>query len=533
MQFEFKTLTCAATVALLLALPGTASAQAGVPTPGGTLIYGRGMDAVGLDPAHESDGESFKVCDNLYEGLVRFADDGTKVEPALATSWQTTADGRTWTFRLREGVTFHCGDPLDAAAVVYTFERQWGAAPERHPDYGVGGPYPFWGYLGMDDILESVEAVEPGAVRFRLKEPSAPFLSNLACNFATIVCPSDAHEHGQEFFRNPCGTGPFRFVAWKRADRIELARYYGYWGFAPYLEGIVFRSIPENSTRFFELLSGSIQMMDGIPPDDVQAIRKNRSLKLLGEPGMNIAYLAMNLDHEPLGNVLVRRAVAHAIDRNAIVDGLYAGLADAALGPVPPNVFGADPEPEDYPYDQERARALLAEAGYPEGFETTLWAMSGPRPYMPQPLRLAQVIQADLAAVGIHARIVSYEWGTYLDRVHRGHHDMALLGWQADNGDPDNFLFVHFDKSAALPPAGNISFYRDEQVHELLVQGQRTVDPAARVPLYVEAQRIIHRDAPWVPLVHTMELSAMRRGVDGYRLHPTGRVLLSRTWMEH
>lgn len=248
---------------------------------------------------------------------------------------------------------------------------------------------------------------------------------------------------------------------------------------------------------------------------------------------MNIAYMAMNLDHEPFGNVLVRRAVAHAIDRDAIVDGLYAGLADAALGPVPPNVFGADPEPQDYPYDQDLSRELLAEAGYPEGFETTLWAMSGPRPYMPQPLRLAQVIQADLAAVGIHARIVSYEWGTYLDRVHRGHHDMALLGWQADNGDPDNFLFVHFDKSAALPPAGNISFFRNEEVHRLLLDGQRTVSPPDRIPLYVDAQRIIHRESPWVPLVHTMELAAMRRGVDGYRLHPTGRVLLSRTWMEN
>jgi len=194
-------------------------------------------------------------------------------------------------------------------------------------------------------------------------------------------------------------------------------------------------------------------------------------------------------------------------------------------------VFGADPDAADYAFDQDLARELLREAGYPDGFETTLWTMSGPRPYMPQPLRVAQVIQANLASVGIHARIVSYEWGTYLDRVHRGHHDLALLGWQADNGDPDNFLFVHFDKSAAIPPAGNIAFYRDERVHELLVQGQRTVDPDARLPLYHSAQRIIHEDAPWVALVHTMELAAMRRAVTGYELHPTGRVLLSRVFL--
>jgi peptide/nickel transport system substrate-binding protein len=519
---------------LLLALLGRATpseAQEPDPVSGGTLIYGRGMDAVGLDPAHESDGESFKVCDNVYECLLRFADNGTDIEPGLATHWEVSEDGREWTFHLRRGVRFHNGDPLDAMAVAYSFERQWGAREPRHEDYGVGGPYPFWGYLGMDDILESIEILDHLTVRFVLKTSSAPFLSNLACNFAAIVSPREAHRWGEEFFRHPCGTGPFRFEEWKRAETITLVRNEDYWGLPPYLDRIVFRSIPENSTRFFELLSGSIHMMDGIPPDDVPAIQTDRSLKLHGSPGMNVAYLAMNLDHEPFGNPRVRRAVNHAVDKEMIVSALYGHLAEIALGPLPPNVFGAHEDPPAYGYDPEFARRLLEEAGYPDGFETTLWTMSGPRPYMPQPVRLAQVIQADLAQVGIRARIVSYEWGTYLGRVHRGHHDMALLGWQADNGDPDNFLFVHFDKSSAVPPAGNIAFYRDETVHELLLAGQRTVDPDLRLPYYREAQEIIHRDAPWVPLVHTMELAALRRGVFGYRLHPTGRVLLSRVWL--
>jgi peptide/nickel transport system substrate-binding protein len=516
---------------LAVVAAGAAPAQEPAPVRGGTLIYGRGMDSVGLDPCHESDGESFKVCDNLYECLVRFTDAGTDVEPSLAASWEISEDGRTWTFRLRPGVKFHCGDPLDAAAVEYSFARQWGARDPRHEAYGVGGPYPFWGYLGMDEVLASIDPVDPQTIRFVLKEPNAPFLSNLACNFAAIVCPRHAREHGQDFFRHPCGTGPYAFVEWNRAQTIELARFDGWWGQPPYLEKLIFRSIPENSTRFFELLSGSVHVMDGIPPDDVAAIRQNRALHLLSEPGMNVAYLAMNLDHEPFGNALVRKAVSHAIDKKAIAAGLYADLAEIAVGPVPPNVFGANPALSNLDHDPDLARQLLVEAGYPHGFETTLWTMAGPRPYMPQPLRLAQVIQAQLAAVGIHAKIVSYEWGTYLDRVHRGHHDLALLGWQADNGDPDNFLFVHFDKSAAVPPAGNISFYRNERVHELLVAGQRTVDPAARVPIYGEAQEIIQRDAPWVPLVHTMELAAIRKNVNGYRLHPTGRVLLSRVWL--
>ncbi len=510
---------------------GTALAQGPAPVRGGTLVYARGMDAVGLDPAHESDGESFKVCDNIYEGLVRFADGGTDVEPCLATRWDVTPDGLVWTFHLRRDVRFHNGDALDAMAVAYSFERQWSAREPRHADHGIGGPYPFWGYLGMDDILEAIEVLGPMTVRFRLKTPSAPFLSNLACNFATIVSPRESHTWGEEFFRHPCGTGPFRFAEWERSSTLTLVRNDDYWGIPPYLDRIVFRSIPENSTRFFELLSGSVHLMDGIPPDEVPAIRENRQLNLHGEAGMNVAYLAMNLDHEPFGDARVRRAVNHAINKEAIVSGLYAHLAEIAAGPLPPNVFGAHDGLVSYEHDPELARELLTEAGYPDGFETTLWTMSGPRPYTAQPLRRAQVIQANLAEVGIVARIVSYEWGTYLGRVHRGHHDMALLGWQADNGDPDNFLYVHFAKKAAIPPAGNIAFYRNDRVDGLLIAGQRTVTPDERLPYYREAQEIIHRDAPWVPLVHTMELAAMRRGVFGYRLHPTGRVLLSRVWL--
>ncbi len=516
---------------LVFCSPAVGSGQGPSPVSGGTMLYGRGMDSVGLDPAHESDGESFKVCDNIYETLVRFSDGGTDIQPCLATSWSVSGDGLRWTFNLRRGVKFHNGSDFDAGDVRYSLERQWSGQDPAHEDYGVGGPYPFWGYLDMDSVLESIEVLDPLTIRFVLREPSAPFLSNLACNFAAIVCPEAARFYGEEFFRHPCGTGPYMFESWNRAESITLKRFDDYWGYPPYLDRVVFRSIPENSTRFFELLSGSIHVMDGIPPDDVPAIQQNASLKLLGEPGMNIAYLAMNMDHEPFGNVLVRRAVNHAIDKESINAALYGNLAVSAKGPVPPNVFAAHTALPEYEYDPERARQMLRQAGYPDGFETTLCTMAGPRPYMPQPVRIAQAIQAHLAVVGIHARIVTFEWGTYLDRVHRGHHDMALLGWQADNGDPDNFLFVHFDKSSAVPPAGNIAFYRNERVHELLTQGRRTVQPEERLPFYTEAQEIIHQDAPWVPLVHTMELSAMRREVSGMRLHPTGRVLLSRAWL--
>jgi peptide/nickel transport system substrate-binding protein len=506
---------------------GIASAHAADPQ---TLVYGRGMDSLGLDPAHESDGESFKVCDNLYETLVRFEDGGTGVEPHLAEKWTISKDGRDWEFTLRKGVEFHCGEPLNAAAVAYSLERQWGTRQPLHPAHGVGGPYPVWGYLGLDEVLEKVEVEGERKIRFRLREPCAPLLSHLASNFAAIVCPKDADRTGEDFFRQPCGTGPFRLVSWVPAESITLTRFEKYWGKAPRLDRVVFRSVPESSERFFELISGKIDVMDGIPPRDMKALQADPSIEVLGEPGMNVAYLAMNLEHEPFENELVRRAINHAVDKKEIVGTVYGGLAIEAQGPLPPTVFAALPEPPSYPHDPELAKSLLAEAGYPEGFETTLWTMANPRPYMPEPLRVAQSIQTQLAQVGVRAKIVSYDWGEYLDRIHRGHHDLALLGWQADSGDPDNFLYVHFDKTSAEPPAGNIAFYRGERVHELLLDGRRAMDPKDRLRVYREAQEIIHRDAPWVPLVHTKELAALRKTVQGFRLHPTGRVSLASVW---
>ncbi len=512
--------------------PVPSDPAASAPVAGGTLVYGRGPDTVGLDPAHESDGESFKVCDNLYEGLTRFADDGTAVGACLAEGWSASADGRTWTFRLRPGVRFHCGRPLDAAAVEYSLARQWGMRHPRHEDHAVGGPYPFWGYLGLDAVLQSIAVVDSLTVRFRLKESHAPFLANLACNFAAIVCPVHAHERGGDFYRDPCGTGPFRFASWAPGDSLVLVRFDGYHGAPAHLDRVVFRSVPDNGARFFDLISAGLHAMDGLSPVEVASVDANPALALAREPGMNVAYLAMNMDHAPFGDVRVRRALNHAVDKARLVSALYPGMAQPASGPLPPNVFGAAADLPEYDHDPALARQLLAQAGYPDGFETTLWTMTAPRPYMPQPLAVAQAVQADLAGVGVRAKIVSFEWEAYLDHLHRGHHDLALLGWQSDNGDPDNFLFVHFDKSSAEPPAGNIAFYRDERVHELLRSGRTAPDPEERRRIYRDAQEAIHRDAPWVPLVHAMELAALQRNVRGFRLHPTGRLLLSPVWLE-
>jgi peptide/nickel transport system substrate-binding protein len=491
----------------------------GPPPVQDVLVFGRGSDSVGLDPALENDGESFKVCDNIYETLVTYEEASTAVRPLLARSWEVSADRLIWTFHLRTGVRFHDEAPFNAQAMVFSLGRQF--YPD-HPFHQVEGTYKYWKDMGMDDVVESMAALDDSTFVIRLKQPNAPFLSTLAMNFCAAVSPQAVARYGRDYFKNPVGTGPFRFVEWRKDERLVLERNEEYWGARPSLRRLIFRPIQEASVRFLELRQGTIHGLDNLSPEYLEQVRRDPDLQLLTQPGMNVGYLAMNMDRPPFDDLLVRQAVNHAIDKRSLVDNLYQGLAVPAKNPIPPIMWGYNDDIAPYAFDPAQARALLAQAGFPDGFATELWVPSAPRPYMPQPEKVAQAIQADLEKAGISARLVSMEWGTYLDKVFDGQHPMALLGWIGDNGDPDNFLYVLLDQNAAVKPAQNIAFYRSDQLHQLLVQARASIDQQERVRLYRIAQEIVHRDAPWVPLVHATQTAAFRKNVSGFKLHPTG-----------
>ena len=491
-----------------------------------TLVFGRGSDSIGLDPGLENDGESFKVCDNIYETLVAYESESTAIIPQLAHSWDVSADQLTWTFHLHTDIRFHAGTPFNAQAMLFSLNRQFDA---DHPFHKIEGTYKYWKSMGMDEVIAALEAPDDSTFVIRLKEPNAPFLSNLAMNFCAAVSPTAIKKHGRDYFKNPVGTGPFRFVEWRKDERIVLARNDDYWGPKAKIKRLIFKPIQEASVRFLELAQGTLHGLDNLNPEYIEEIRANPQLNLLTQPGMNIGYLAMNMDKKPFSDLRVRRAINHAIDKKALVDNFYQGLAMAAKNPIPPNLWGYDDSTEEYAYDPAMARQLLSAAGFPDGFATELWAMPVPRPYMPQPSKIAQAIQANLAEVGIVARIVQWEWGTYLDKVSKGEHPMALLGWTGDNGDPDNFLYVLLDKAAAVKPAQNIAFYRSDELHDILVQARRSTKIQDRTKLYAQAQQIIHRDAPWVPLVHATQTIAFQREVVGFKLHPTGSKWFHRT----
>lgn len=491
---------------------------------GGTFIFGRGGDSVGLDPIQVTDGESFKVTQQIYDTVVMYKPGTTEVIPGLAEEWDVSDDGKTWTFYLREGVKFHDGNPVNAEAIKWNFER-WGNTD--HP-YHIGGDFTYYGYMFQDypGVIKEIKALDEYTVQFNLTEPQAPFLANLAMVSFGIASPEAVKEHGEDYFKNPVGSGPFKFVEWRQGDRVVLEANEDYWDGRPYVDEVVFRSIPDNGARYMELRSGSIDMMDYINPEDIKSVRENDSLDLVLRPSFNVGYFAMNMEFEPFDNLKVRKAFAHAINKEALIGAFYAGLAEPAKNPLPPSIWGYNDEIEDYPYDLERAKELLAEAGYPDGFEFDFYYMPVPRPYFPQPKMIAQAIQYYLSEIGVTANLLSYDWGTYLDKYYNDEFQTYILGWTGDNGDPDNFLYVLLDKTQ------NHSGYRSDELHEVLVEAQRTVDRETRTELYMEAQEIIHDDIPWVPIAHSTPPLVKRKMVKNYVPNPTSTEKFHRVWLD-
>ncbi|TCP70480.1 ABC transporter substrate-binding protein [Baia soyae] len=492
-----------------------------------TLIYGRGADSVGLDPSQQTDGESLKVTKQVLDTLVDYKDDSTEVVPGLAEKWEKSKDGLTWTFHLKQGVKFHDGTPFNAEAVVFNFER-W--MDKKNPYHK--GDYPYYGYMfggfkgDPGHVMKAVTAVDANTVKFELAKPQGPFLNNLAMSSFGIGSPEAIKKdpEGVKFNQSPVGTGPFKFVEWKKNDSITLAKNPDYYEKGlPKMDKVIFKSIPDNAARFTALKSGDIDMMDGLNPDDAKLVEADKKLQLKLRPGMNVGYLALNTTKKPFDKPEVRQAINLATNKKGIIESFFAGYAKPAINPMPDVVWGFNKETQDYEYNLEKAKSLLEKAGYPNGFDVEFYAMTEPRPYMPNGKKVAEFMQEDLKKIGINAKIVTYDWQTYKDRVGKGEHQMALYGWTGDNGDPDNFLYVLLDKdNTRTPDAGNVAFYKNDALHDTLIKAQQSTDQKARTDLYQKAQEIIKKDAPWVPLVHATVPEAARAEITGWIPHPTG-----------
>ncbi len=485
-----------------------------------TLVFGRGGDSTSLDPITTTEGESFKVTVNIFDTLLTYGKQDTTLQPGLAEKWEASSDGLSYTFTLKKGVKFHDGTDFNAEAVVFNFNRWMNGDADQFPYYSMFGGYK----KDEGHVIKEVKAVDESTVQFTLKRPQATFLKNIAMSCFGIASPTAVEKDGDKFRENPVGTGPYKFKE-KANDKIVIEKNEDYYvDGEPKLKTIIFRTIPDNSARLNALTSGEIDLMDGVNPSDLETIKGNSNIQAIERPSMNVGYLGFNVTKKPFDNPKVRQALSHAVDKQAIIDAFYLGMAKPAKNPLPDSVEGYNDEIQDYEFDLEKAKALLKEAGYPDGFKMDLWAMPVPRPYIPEGKKIAEAIQANFEKIGVKAEIQTVEWATYLEKAAAGEFPAYMLGWTGDNGDPDNFIYTLLDKDSI--GSNNYSYYSNDKLHDILIEAQTIVDQEKRNVLYKQAQEIIHEDAPWIPLVHSTPLLAASADLTGLVPHPTGSDIL-------
>ncbi|HEV8532803.1 MAG TPA: ABC transporter substrate-binding protein [Methylomirabilota bacterium] len=482
--------------------------------PAGTLVVGLVAEPVNLDPPQVTDLNSNRVGRRIVETLVTFPEESTQVVPGLAESWTISKDGLQYTFKLRRGITFHDGTPLNAEAVKFSIERQ---INPNHPAYKLG-KYPFANFFFGN--VKAVEVLSEERVAFLLNEPRASFLAILTAGAASIVSPTAVMKWGPDYPTHPVGTGPFRFASWDRGQRVVLEKNPAYWKYPVKVERVIYRPIVEDQARLTELLTGTLDVIVGVPADFVGQLEQNAKITLLKQVGAHVWYLGMNNQRKPFDDKRVRQALNYAVNKEAIVKDVLKGTGASSRGPVLPGTWGADPALKAYPYDPERAKKLLAEAGYPSGFSTTLWVPESGSG-MQAPVAMSTVMQSNLKAVGVNVTLQTMEWGAYLAKLRTKEQELFALSWMAGTEDPDMVMYPLLHSSQWTPVGPNRALYKNPRFDALLQQARLTTDQAKRTQLYREAQRILVDDAPWVFVDHEIQIAALSKRVQGFKLHPS------------
>ena len=502
------------------------------PAASKTLVFCSEGNPEALNPQIVTTTTGMNAGRPMFNTLVEFVPGSTELGPGLAESWTVSGDGREYVFRLRRGVRFHENAtfrptrPMNADDVLFSLLRQW---KEDHPYHRVSGAqYDYFKDLGMGELIESIDRLDDLTVRIRLTRPDAPFLANLGMLFNVVHSAEYAEAMlkagtPERLDREPVGTGPFAFRGYQKDVAIRYAAFPEYWGGRQPIDTLVFSITPNAAVRLTKLRAGECHVMAFPNPSDTGRIEADPTLVLRQLEGLNIGYLALGVTKKPFDDVRVRRAINHAIDKAAIVDAVYQGAGVVAKNPIPPTLWSYNESIPDEAFDVAAAQRLLTQAGYPDGFETELWYMPVNRAYNPNGKRVAEMIQTDLAKVGIRLRLVTHDWDAYRARLLAGEAPMALFGWTGDNGDPDNFLDVLLGCTAARAGGNNIAKWCDTEFDRLVTQGKVTADRPERERLYRRAQEIFKAQAPWVPLAHSVVFMATRREVTGFRMDPLGR----------
>ena len=511
---------------------------------GGTLVFAGASDPVVLDGALVSDGESLRVIDQIFEGLVGLKPGSTEIVPALATSWEASSDGLAWTFHLQTGVNFHDGTPFNAAAVCYNFDRWYNFTGSfQNPSASYYWQTVFGGFAKTDpksgapaeSLYKSCGATDDSTVVINLTKASSSFLGALSLSAFSIASPKALQDYGADegtvdadgIFHptgsygteHPTGTGPFTFGSWTVGDKLTLVRNDDYWGAKAKLDKVIFRPIADNTARLQALQTGEIQGYDLVEPQDIPTIQGDSKLQVLDRPAFNVAYVGINQSLPPMDKVEVRQALAYGLDRQSVVDSFYSGRGVVAKEFMPPEVVGYADDVTEYTYDPEKSKTLLQAAGLTLPVKITFWYPTDvSRPYMPDPKRNFEAFAASLAKAGFAVTAKSAPWRPdYLGNVDEGKAQVYLLGWTGDFGDPDNFVGTFFQSPQK---AWGTTEKPNKEIMDLLDQAETETDLAKRTDLYMEANRKIMEWLPGVPYAHSKPALGFRADVQGYQPSP-------------
>jgi dipeptide transport system substrate-binding protein len=496
-----------------------------------SLVYCSEGSPENFTPALNTTGTSLDAARPVFNQLVEFERGTTNVVPGLAESYEVSPDGLTITFKLRKGVKFHSGvngftptRDFNADDVLWSFDRQW--KPD-HPYHKVsGGAFDYFNDMEMPGSLKSIEKVDDLTVKMTLNAPNAPIIANLAMDFGTIESAEYAkflQDKGtpEQFDQMPVGTGPFQFVDYQKDAVIRFKAFDAYWGGKAKFDDLVYAITPDATARYAKMKAGECHVMGYPNPADLEAMGKDESITLMSQAGLNIGYLAMNVKKPPFDKKEVRQAINMAIDRDSILKEVYQGAGQKAKNLIPPTIWSYNDAVKDYEYNPDKAKEMLKAAGV-ENLQSDLWWMPVQRPYNPNAKRMAEMMQADLAKVGITAELKSYEWGEYRKRLQAGEHQMGLLGWTGDNGDPDNFFFL-LGCTGAREGGQNISKWCDQSFEDKFQQAKKLSEKADRVKLYEELQVISKEEAPIVTIAHSTVFEPVSKKVSDYKVSPLGR----------
>jgi dipeptide transport system substrate-binding protein len=502
-----------------------------------TFVYCSEGSPSAFNPQIATDGATFNAASKtLYDRLVAFKYGETALEPGLAERWEVSPDGLSVTFFLRKGVKFHQTEfftptrDFNADDVLFSFNRQ---RLKDHPFHPVsGGNYEYFNSMDMGTIIKDIVKVDDYQVVFKLGQKDAPFLANMGMDFTAILSQEYANQlmaqgKAEQIDQQPIGTGPFILKSYAKDTMIRYESHEQYYDGAPAIKKMVFAITPDASVRYQKLKAGECHFINEPAPADLAAMKTDNQLQVMSQEGLNVGYLAMNTEKAPFNNKLVRKAINHALNRPSYIEAIYLGNAVVAKNPIPPTMWSYEKNQVDYDFNIETAKKLLAEAGFPNGFKTQLWTLPVSRPYNPNGKKMGEMMQADLAKVGIDVTLVTFDWPTYLAKSRKGEHDLIQLGWTGDNGDPDNFLNVLLG-CTAVTSGSNVSRWCDQAFNDLIDQAKQLSDFAVRTSLYEQAQRVFKDEAPWVTLAHSVVHKAMSAKVQGYKINPFGQDIFTK-----